>query len=846
EYRAKQVEQREEPLRVLADRAAKWQERVSTAKALATAGVRFAFATDGLTKADTFHAQVRKAIVAGLPHEDAVKALTESAAEIAGVGDRLGSIAPGKLGHLIVLSGPYGNESTQVRYVFAEGLKFDLKDATSKGSGQAKEKGKRGRGRPDESEPKPKSDDATPPAEKADPPKLEQPKADQPKTEQPKAEQPKAEQAKAPAEEPKAKAEVAKKADEAKQAADESKDKTKPDDDAASEKKSDAQATAAAAQAKREQKPEAPAQGQPAAASPEAKPQDQKPASKDAFVDIASELDEDRKPAASFHTGGNVLIKDATILTVSPKGTIPKGSILIRGGKIVEVGPSIEAPQGVMVIDAAGLVAMPGIIDTHSHMAMQGGVNEMSLSIVPEVQVRDVVIGDDLTIYRALAGGTTTARLLHGSANTIGGQDVVIKLRYGQPGRDLIIHEGPQGVKFALGENVTRRNGRFPNTRMGVEATIERAFEEANAYRAEQAAHNAAVAKGTPTPPLRRDLRLEALAGILEHRIKIHCHCYRNDEILMLLNIASRHDVRVQSLQHVLEGYKVAAEIHAHGASTSTFSDWWAYKIEAYDAIPYNSALLAEAGVPVCIKSDDNELVRHLNLEAAKMIKYGGVSEAQALEMITLNPARQLGLDHRLGSIEPNKDADIVLFNAHPFDGFSRCELALIDGEVWFQRRDPDGKLAPRPGEHATAPLASEESRKRPLEIAASPNRTYALTGATIHPVSGPDIPGGTIVISKGKITAIGGAETVVEAGAQSFDLHGLDIWPGMIDAGSVLGLFEVGSLPETQDYSDSAQFQPELHTSTALHPDSEIIPVTRANGVLSTYVQPSGGSISG
>ena len=342
-----------------------------------------------------------------------------------------------------------------------------------------------------------------------------------------------------------------------------------------------------------------------------------------------TELDEDRKP--SIHTGGDVLIKDATILTVT-KGTIAKGSILVEDGKIKAVGTGLTAPAGVTVIDAAGLVAMPGIIDTHSHIAIQGGVNEGSLSVVPEVRVKDVVTGDDIAIYRALAGGTTTARLLHGSANTIGGQDAVVKLRYGKPGRDLIIRDGPQGVKFALGENVTRSRGRFPNTRMGVESVIERAFDEARAYRPAWDDYRKRPrrprAPAQLGPPPRVDLRLEALAGILDGSIKIHSHCYRSDEILMLLRTAQRYGVRVQSLQHVLEGYKVAAEIAAHGASASTFSDWWAYKIEAYDAIPYNAALLTEAGASVCIKSDDAELMRHLNLEAAKMVKYGGVSES--------------------------------------------------------------------------------------------------------------------------------------------------------------------------------------------------------------------------
>ena len=236
-----------------------------------------------------------------------------------------------------------------------------------------------------------------------------------------------------------------------------------------------------------------------------------------------------------------MLIKDATILTVT-HGTIAKGSILVKGGKIKAVGAGVTAPEGVKVINAAGMVAMPGIIDTHSHIAVQGGVNEGSLSIVPEVRVKDVVTGDDIGIYRALAGGTTTARLLHGSANTIGGQDAVIKLKYGKAGRELIIRDGPQGVKFALGENVTRSRGRFPNTRMGVESVIERAFEEGRAYRAQWDEYRKAQKTKRAEelgPPPRVDLRLEALAGILDGSIKVHSHCYRSDEILMLLRTAA-------------------------------------------------------------------------------------------------------------------------------------------------------------------------------------------------------------------------------------------------------------------------------------------------------------------
>ena len=776
DYRKRTVEENEDPLKVLAERLTSWKERVAVAKTLAAANVRFAFAAEGANNsAATFHAQLRKAIAAGLPKEAALDALTRRAAEIAGQGKRLGTIEKGKLGHLVVMTAPFEDEKAKVRYVLADGQKFDAEKAAAsaqakgKGAGGDLAKGKGGRRGQTKAETKDEGDEA---------------KKDEPKKNETKKEgEPKKDEAK-PADAPKA-------------------------DPTNTPKGDDDQATTP-------------------------------------FLDVATEFDADRQP--TLKTGGTVLIKDATILTVT-RGTIPKGSILIRDGKIVEVGPNVTAPEGVTVLDATGMVAMPGIIDTHSHQAVSGGVNEATLSIVPEVRVKDVVTGDDAGIYRALAGGTTSARLLHGSANTIGGQDAVIKHKPGQAGRDLILKDNPQGVKFALGENVTRRTGRFPNTRMGVEATIERAFEEGKAYKAMWKAYEATKANGEAGPTPRRDLRLEALAGMLDGSIKIHSHCYRNDEILMLLRTTARYGIRVQSLQHVLEGYKVAAEIAAHGASASTFSDWWAYKIEAFDAIPHNAALMNQAGVSVVIKSDSEELIRHLYLEAAKMVKYGNVPEDQALAMITINAARELGLDRRLGSIEVGKDADIAIFNAHPFDGFARCEMALIDGEVQFQRKAKDGKLTPRPGDHAAAPIAAvtPDARAKTLDLAVASSGRYAILNATIHPVSGPDIKRGSMLISGGKIEAIAGEDYPFDISTHKvIDAKGLDLWPGLIDSGSQLGLYEVGSLNETQDSSDSAEYQPELRTSIALHPDSELIPVARANGVLATFVQPTGGVISG
>jgi imidazolonepropionase-like amidohydrolase len=562
-------------------------------------------------------------------------------------------------------------------------------------------------------------------------------------------------------------------------------------------------------------------------------------------AEYATEIEADRKP--KLHTDGNVLVKGATVLTVT-HGTLPDTDVLVTNGKIAAVGKGLQAPAGTTVVPAEGQYLLPGIIDTHSHFAVAGGVNEFSLSIVPEVRVRDVVDGEDVQIYRALAGGVTTARLLHGSANVIGGQDAVIKLKYGRPAGELIVTDAPRGVKFALGENVKRTDGRFPNTRLGVEALLVRAFSEAQAYRRQWQDYQRAKAAGKATAEPRRDLRLEALADILAGDLKVHCHCYRADEILMLLRVADRFGFKVQSLQHVLEGYKIAPEIAAHGASCSTFSDWWAYKLEAYDAIPYNSALLNEAGVTVCIKSDSNELMRHLYQEAAKCVKYGGMSETDALKTITLNAARQLGLEGRLGSIDVGKDGDLALFSAHPLDSYARPVLTVVDGEVYFQRPEVGGQK-PEGQKLAAAFHVVPDDGKLP-SIPRDANGVYVVRGVTAHPVAGAPIAHATVVVRGGRIAAVegdnGAAKSAAAEGATVVDGTGLHLYPGMIDAATVLGLTELGSARETQDFAEGGDFQPDLRASIAINPDSELIPVTRANGVLAVVTRPTGSIIAG
>ncbi|MBO0697678.1 MAG: amidohydrolase family protein [Zavarzinella sp.] len=544
-----------------------------------------------------------------------------------------------------------------------------------------------------------------------------------------------------------------------------------------------------------------------------------------------TELESDRIPKE--RTNGRVLIRNATVLTGAKPAKLEKADIFVEGGKIKAIGPDLPAPGDVPVIDAAGMYVMPGIIDTHAHFSISGGVNEFSLSVVPEVRVRDVVDPEDVQIYRSLAGGVTTARLLHGSANVIGGQDAVIKLKYGQPAKNLLVTTGPRGVKFALGENVKRTDGRFPNSRMGVEAVLVRAFSEAQAYRKQWEDYEAHKDK---VPEPRRDLRLEALSDILTGDLKVHCHCYRSDEILMLLRVADRFGFKVRSLQHVLEGYKVAPEIAAHGASCSLFSDWWAYKIEAFDAIPFAAALLHEAGVNICLKSDSNELVRHLYQEAAKLIKYGGLSEDDALQTITLNAARQLGIDGRTGSIEVGKDADIAIFDGHPLNGFARCELTLVEGEVYFRRSN---KLTPF-DPAASGPTKPGATVKLPTTKADQP---ILLRGATVHtPGKAPEVT--DVRIARGKIDAVG--KDLDANGAAIVEAKGLHVFPGLIDAGTQVGLTEIGSARETHDFAEGGDFQPDLRAAVAVNPESELIPVTRANGVLTVVVRPTGGVIGG
>ncbi|MCI0402258.1 MAG: amidohydrolase, partial [Acidobacteria bacterium] len=360
-----------------------------------------------------------------------------------------------------------------------------------------------------------------------------------------------------------------------------------------------------------------------------------------------------------------------------------------------EVGKSVRAPQGATVIDAKRMYVIPGIIDAHSHIAVDGGVNEGSIAVSSMAAIADVIDPDDINIYRDLAGGVTSANLLHGSANPIGGLNAVIKLRWGKDAKGLLFEGAMPGIKFALGENPKRSNftpppgtpRRYPATRMGVMDVIREAFIEAREYKKEWDDYRARTARGERVIAPARNLKLDPLVEILEGKRLVHSHCYRADEILQLIRLAEEFGFKVQTFQHVLEGYKVADEMAKHGVGGSTFSDWWAYKVEAYDAIPYNAALMTQRGVVVSINSDSAEEARHLNQEAGKTMKWGGLSETEALALVTINPAKQLRIDNRVGSIEVGKDADLVLYDKHPLSVYAVPQKVFIDGEEYFDRQ---------------------------------------------------------------------------------------------------------------------------------------------------------------
>lgn len=394
-----------------------------------------------------------------------------------------------------------------------------------------------------------------------------------------------------------------------------------------------------------------------------------------------------------------ILIKNATIWTNKGDSVLQDNDIYIVEGKIVRIAPNIDAPKLAFAktINGKGMHLTPGIIDEHSHIALSGGVNEGGQASSAEVRMGDVVNPEDINIYRQLSGGVTCAQLLHGSANPIGGQSQIIKLRWGHNAEEMKYEKAPGFIKFALGENVKHGNGpgdnRFPQTRMGVEQVYVDIFTRAKNYKKqlEDFAKLSSKQKTTIASP-RRDIELDAIADILDGKRYITCHSYVQSEINMLMHVADSLKFKVNTFTHILEGYKVADKMKAHGVSASTFSDWWAYKLEVMEAIPYNAALLAKMGVNTCVNSDDAEMGRRLNQEAAKAIKYGGLSEIEALKLVTLNPAKALHIDDKVGTIEVSKIADLVLWTDNPLSVYAKVDKTIVDGQIYFDREE-DAKL---------------------------------------------------------------------------------------------------------------------------------------------------------
>jgi imidazolonepropionase-like amidohydrolase len=667
---------------------------LTTPRALHAAGIPFAFYSDGLSSPSQVFEKLRQAIDAGLSAEAALAALTSSAAKIFGVDDRLGTIEKGKIANLVLATAEPWAEDAEVRAVFVDGRKYEL--------------------RQDEEPKEPPAGDVSGTWELS----LQTPRG----TREMSAELTMTEDGKVTGEISSERGTSA--VDEGRMSADLLSFKvTRTMGGRSMEASYSLRVAEEHLSGTLSAGPMTMDVSGERTSLPEPKGEEKEK------VEVSlEELEAVRK---IYHGPVRKLdsfaILHATVYTVSG-ATLEDATVLVGGGKILAVGPDVEIPPGVEVIDAAGGSLTPGIIDAHSHLALEGGGNEGSLAVTSMVSVRDILNPDDVGIYRALAGGVTATHTLHGSANPIGGQTVTIKLRWGADAEGLQLEGAPPGLKFALGENPKRSNfrrpgmpQRYPQSRMGVMDVIRQAFTEARQYQAEWRDYRESVAAGKrgsrrrasgsgPLPP-RRDLKLEALVEVLEGKRQVHAHAYRADEILQLLRLAEELGFHITSLEHALEGYKVADEIAAHGAGAFTFSDWWGYKFEAYDAIPYAAALMTERGVRVSIKSDSDEEMRHLNQEAAKTMKWGGLDEIEALKLVTLNPAQELGIADRVGSIEVGKDADLVLFDGHPLSVRSVVQKTFVDGVLYFDR-DADRARQAKIDEIKARLLGKEEPEK--------------------------------------------------------------------------------------------------------------------------------------
>jgi imidazolonepropionase-like amidohydrolase len=551
--------------------------------------------------------------------------------------------------------------------------------------------------------------------------------------------------------------------------------------------------------------------------------------------------------------GQDLLIKGGTVLTITG-GDLPETDVLVRGGKIARIGKNLTAPAGVKVIDARGRFVMPAVIDDHCHMAIDRGINEGSRAVVPEVDIGDVIANDDPALFTALAGGVAIIHTMHGSANPIGGRNEVLKLKWGRPWEEMVFREAPQTLKFALGENVRQSASdnptRYPRSRSGVAEVFREAFTRARDYQKAWETYEAEKKKrgADPLPP-KRDLQLEVLVGLLKGEIVPRCHSYMAEESAMFMEVCEEFGIRPGIFEHNLGGYMIAPELAEKGWGSSIFADSWGYKIEAYDAIPYKAVILYEAGALVDVNSDSAERTRRLWQEAARAVRYGGVPENEALKMCTLNPARNLRLDKYVGSVEVGKDGTLAVFSHYPLHAPARCEMTIIDGEVFFDRSQTDS---------AGKWVTSYTDDRGPADTETYPGRfvadfeptdtsmdDYALVGGTVVPVTGPAISGGTVLVRDGKITAVG-TNVTVPAGVTRIDVSGLYVYPGLIDAGTGLGLEETGGMAGPADRMELGDYNPHLEAYIAVNQASEMLGAQRVGGITTAVTGLTSGVIPG
>lgn len=565
---------------------------------------------------------------------------------------------------------------------------------------------------------------------------------------------------------------------------------------------------------------------------------------------------------SKLYPTGDIFIEKLDALWTAAGDILQNVSILIQDGIIQEIGEELVAPEGVMVLDGRGLTAIPGLVDEHTHTGTLA-TNESSVPIVPEVRSLDVLNPQDFNIYRALSGGITTARTMHGSSNPIGGTSATLKMRWGMETEEqLLVPGAPMFVKFALGENVTRKGSspsagrpmRFPASRQGVEAIYVEAFTAAQDYKAEWDRYRENPADFRVPP--RKDLRLDVLVRVLEGRVQVHAHSYRADEILMLMRVAERFGFIIEDMTHVMEGFRVAAEMAEHGAAGGTFSDWWHYKLEAYDAIPHNAAIMHKQGVLTALNSDISWLQSFMIYEFPKASKWGSVAKEEALKMLTIYPAQILHMEDRIGSLEVGKDGDVALLNGDPFNSYVRVEKTIVDGIIYYDltdeagtRQEPFHALPPLVATTVPAPDVDWVADEYDAELATDllEETSFTLVGGTVHPVSGPAFEDGVVIVRNGRITAVGPASRVgVPEDAATVDVTGKHVYPGMIDPLTGLGIYEFGAVGQASDQFETGRYNPHVRAIPAIVPYSAAINVARANGITAALVTQTGGTIQG